>query len=190
MSVIIIIITGVTLARGIGDKTVNLSVTCNKEDAHLNWNSGGLAVSSIRLAQQCIAQDKRNGSTLPSEVQYSTVLTCRGKSRGCIKGDLYVKEKLRSHPQTRTLCQVEVYHTTVLLGLMDRDMVLLIISSTQVHVLHTIIIIGRRCLSTQSIPSHFPDLPCKDYATMLHVWRDKQFLHFDSSIRKMIFLVG
>ena len=59
---------GVTLARGIGDKVVNLSVTCNKKVAHLNWNTGGLSVKSIRLAQQCVAQDKHNESTLTSEV--------------------------------------------------------------------------------------------------------------------------
>ena len=59
---------GTNLARGIDDKTVNLSVTCNKTVAHLNWSSGGLSVIGIRLAQQCIAQDKHNESTLPSEV--------------------------------------------------------------------------------------------------------------------------
>ena len=43
-------------------------MTCNEETAHLNWNSGGLSVSGIRLAQQCIAEDKHNESALTSEV--------------------------------------------------------------------------------------------------------------------------
>ena len=46
---------------------MNLNVTCDKKVAHLKWNSGGLSVSSIRLAQQCIAQDEHN-EFLPSEV--------------------------------------------------------------------------------------------------------------------------
>ena len=55
---------------------VNLSVTCNEEVAQLNWSSGGLSVSGIRLAQQCIAHAEHNESTLTSEVIECTVILC------------------------------------------------------------------------------------------------------------------
>lgn len=43
--------------------TVNLTVSCDRDVAHLNWSSGGLGVTSIRLAQHCIYHDEHNQST-------------------------------------------------------------------------------------------------------------------------------
>ena len=38
--------------------TVNLNVSCDRNGAHLDWNSGGLAVRSIRLAKHCTYQNE------------------------------------------------------------------------------------------------------------------------------------
>ena len=47
---------------------VNLTVTCERDVAHLNFSTGGLRVSSIRLAQHCIVLGQRNGSNCDYEV--------------------------------------------------------------------------------------------------------------------------
>ena len=47
---------------------VNLTVTCERDVAHLNFSTGGLRVSSIRLAQHCTVLGQHSGSNSDCEV--------------------------------------------------------------------------------------------------------------------------
>ena len=54
--------------RGSGERMVNLTVTCEKDAAHLNFSSGGLKVSSVRLAQHCRVLGESKSSDHDCEV--------------------------------------------------------------------------------------------------------------------------
>ena len=60
----VVTIEATTIARGVDERMVNLTVKCDRDVAHLKFSTGGLDVRSIRLAQECIVLDKyeHNGS--------------------------------------------------------------------------------------------------------------------------------
>ena len=67
---------------------VNLTVTCDKDVAHLEHSTGGLRVNGIRLAQNCTVLGQRSSSLC-----VSTVHTCTHALQ-CSSSTLYI-HKLR-----------------------------------------------------------------------------------------------
>ena len=54
----------VQLVSGLEGMAVNLTVSCDRNIANLKATSGGLAVSELRLAQECSSETGINQSTL------------------------------------------------------------------------------------------------------------------------------
>ena len=54
--------TELEVVGGVDHKLVNLTVTCDRDAAHLNFSTGGLRVISLRLAQNCTVLGRRNSS--------------------------------------------------------------------------------------------------------------------------------
>ena len=54
--------TELEVVGGVDNKLVNLTVTCDRDAAHLNFSTGGLRVISLRLAQKSTVLDRRNSS--------------------------------------------------------------------------------------------------------------------------------
>ena len=54
--------TELEVVGGVDNKLVNLTVTCDRDAAHLNFSTGGLRVNSLRLAQNCTVLGQRNSS--------------------------------------------------------------------------------------------------------------------------------
>ena len=65
---------GSQVVSGVDGKKVNLNVSCDKDVANLNWNTGGLVVTSVRLAQECVVQGGQNDSTPLSEVKPKDII--------------------------------------------------------------------------------------------------------------------
>ena len=56
---------------------MNLTVTCDRDAAHLNFSTGGLRVNSLRLAQNCTVLGRRNSSGCDHAVSaHNNNITC------------------------------------------------------------------------------------------------------------------